>query len=171
MTRTSTRRSLIMLCSVLVPAVVYAGSASSSFRVTATLDPACTVETTPASFGHYNPLTTHAAVPLDVNATVTITCSKGMTTTIALDPGQYAAHAKGTTRAMKVAVGDEYLNYELYQDVVRTTLWGSAGETLLAPPVAPDTRPRTFFIFGRIPPGQNVIPGEYGDTVLAIVNF
>jgi hypothetical protein len=85
------------------------------------------------SFGHYNSVTTHASAPLDINGTVTITCSKGMATTIALDRGDYAAQAIGTTRAMKLVSADEYLNYELFQDVVRTTLWGSTGETLCAP--------------------------------------
>jgi len=123
------------------------------------------------SFGHYNSLTTHASAPLDINGTVTITCSKGMATTIALDRGNYGAQARGTTRAMKLVSADEYLNYELYQDVVRTMLWGSTGETLLVPAVTPDTQPRTFFIYGRIPPAQNVASGEYIDTVIAIVNF
>jgi spore coat protein U-like protein len=155
----------------LYAASAEAGSATSSFRVTATVDPACTIQTTPLTFGHYNSLTTHSAAPLDVNGTVTITCSKGMVTRIALDPGRYAAHAVGTTRAMKLLLGEDYLNYELYQDVVRTTLWGSTGETLFVPPVAPDTKPRSFFIFGRIPPGQTIASGDYADTVMAIVNF
>ena len=155
----------------LCAASAHAGSATSSFRVTATVDPACTIQTTPLTFGHYNSLTTHRAAPLDVNGTVTITCSKGMVTRIALDPGRHAAQAVGTTRAMKLLSGDDYLNYELYQDIVRTTLWGSTGETLFVPPVAPDTKPRSFFVFGRIPAGQTIASGDYADTVMAIVNF
>jgi spore coat protein U-like protein len=163
---------LISLCVLgMMPLNANAGSATSAFRVTATLDPTCTIQTTPMIFGHYNSLTAHASAPLDINGTVTITCSKGMATTIALDRGDYAAQAIGTTRAMKLVSADEYLNYELYQDVVRTTLWGSAGETIFVPAVAPDTHPRTFFIYGRIPPAQNVASGEYLDTVIAIVNF
>ena len=155
----------------LMQAQAHAGSATATFRVTVTLDPTCTIQTTPMTFGHYNALTIHAFVSLDVNGTFTITCSKGMATTIGLDPGRHAAHATGTTRAMKLVSADEYLNYELYQDVVRTTLWGSTGETLFVPPVAPDTHPRTFFIYGRIPAAQNVASGDYLDTVIAIVNF
>jgi len=113
----------------------------------------------------------HTSTALDVNGTVTITCSKGMITTIALDPGRYAAHAIGTTRAMKHVAVDEYLNYELYQDVTRVVLWGSTGETLFVPAIAPDTNPRTFFIFGRVPPAQDVTIGDFVDTVVAIVNF
>ena len=56
-----------------------------------------------------------------------------MATTIALDRGDYAAQAIGTTRAMKLVSADEYLNYELFQDVVRTTLWGQHRETIFVP--------------------------------------
>jgi spore coat protein U-like protein len=164
-------RYFVSLSMILMPALGLAGSATSTFRVTATLDPTCTIQTTPATFGHYNPITTHAAAPLDVNSSVTITCSKGMATTIGLDRGQHADHAQGTTRAMKHVSQAEYLSYEFYQDPVRTTLWGTAGENLVVPPIAPDTNPRTFFIFGRIPPAQDVSAGEYHDTVIAIVNF
>lgn len=153
------------------PSVVTAGSASSTFRVTATLDPTCTIQTTPVDFGHYNPLTVNATQPLDVNATVTIACSKGMATTIALDRGLHGDRAEGTTRAMKHVSADEYLSYELYQDVIRATLWGTAGGNIFVPPIAVDTKPRTFLIYGRIFPSQNSAIGEYGDTIVAIVNF
>ena len=113
----------------------------------------------------------YSMLPAVGSFTVTIACSKGMVTRIALDPGRHAAHAVGTTRAMKLLSGDDYLNYELYQDIVRTTLWGSTGETLFVPPVAPDTKPRSFFVFGRIPAGQTIASGDYADTVMAIVNF
>ena len=164
-------RYLTSLAMMLVPAWCLAGSATSAFRVTATLDPTCTIQTTPAAFGHYNPLTTQATSPLDITGSVTITCSKGMATTIGLDRGLHADYAQGTTRAMKHHVRDEYLHYELYQDPIHTTLWGTSGAHLVVPPVAPDTKPRTYLIFGRIPAGQDVSAGEYHDTVVAIVNF
>lgn len=164
-------RYLTSLAITLVPAWCLAGSATSTFRVTATLDPTCTIQTTPATFGHYNPLTTHAATPLDITSSVTITCSKGMATTIGLDRGLHADDAQGTTRAMKHVSKNEYLSYDLYQDTVHTTLWGTSGAHLVVPPVAPDTKPRTYWIFGRIPAGQDVSIGDYHDTIVAIVNF
>ena len=171
MSTTFVFRYLLSVGLVVIPAIASAGSAASSFRVTATLDPACTIQTTPATFGHYNPLTTHATAPLDVNSSVTVTCSKGMASTIALDRGQHAQHAQGKTRAMKLVSGDEYMSYEFYQDVIRTTLWGATGENQVILPLAPDTKPRTIFIYGRIPPAQDVTAGDYSDTVVAIVNF
>ncbi len=164
-------RYLTSLAMIFMPSLAMAGSATSAFRVTATLDPTCTVQTTPATFGHYNPLTTHAATPLDITSSVTITCSKGMATTIGLDRGLHADYAQGTTRAMKHVLRDEYLSYDLYQDAVHATLWGTSGVHLVVPPVAPDTKPRTYLIFGRVPAGQDVSIGHYHDTIVAIVNF
>lgn len=167
----TTYRWLVVLSLILTPALALAGSAASSFRVTVTLDPTCTIQTTPATFGHYNPLTTHATAPLDITSSVTITCSKGMATTIGLDRGQHANQAQDTTRAMKHVSEPDYLNYELYQDAIHTTLWGTTGAHLVVPPVAQDTKPRTYLIFGRIPPAQDVSAGAYHDTVVAIINF
>jgi spore coat protein U-like protein len=42
---------------------------------------------------------------------------------------------------------------------------------LFVPPVALNKNPRTFFIYGRIPPAQDRAAGNYADTVVAIVNF
>lgn len=164
-------RYLTSLAMTLVPAWCLAGSATSTFRVTATLDPTCTIQTTPATFGHYNPLTTHATSPLDIISSVTITCSKGMATTIGLDRGLHADDAQGTTRAMKHVSQNEYLSYDLFQDPIHTTLWGTSGAHLVVPPVAEDTKPRTYLIFGRVPAGQDVSLGDYHDTVVAVVNF
>ena len=42
---------------------------------------------------------------------------------------------------------------------------------VLTPPAAPDTTPRTFAVYGRIPAAQDKPLGSYSDTVIATVNF
>jgi len=158
------------LVSVFLASSVYAGSATSSFSVTASVVASCSISTTTLAFGNYDPIVTNASTPLDVNGSVTITCTKGATTTIGLDPGQNAANATGTTRAMATA-GPDYLSYELYQDTNHSTLWGNSGAGLYTPAVAPNKNPRTFTIYGRIPPAQASTIGSYTDTVVATVNF
>jgi len=148
----------------------HAGSATSSFTVSAAVVASCTISTTTLGFGNYDPIVTNATTPLDVNGSVTITCTKGSTTTIGLDAGQNSAQAVGTTRAMQVA-GPDYLSYELYQDTGRTTVWGNSGVALFTPAAAPNKNPRSFSIYGRIPAGQGSTIGNYTDTVVATVNF
>lgn len=169
MKRLSALASLSMgLC--LVATSAYAGSATSSFTVSASVISSCTIASTTLAFGNYDPIVTNATTPLDVNGSFTITCTKGAATTVGLDVGTNAVHATGTTRAMATA-GPDYLSYELYQDTGHTTLWGNSGASLFTPAVAPSKSPRTFSIYGRIPAAQGSTIGSYTDTVVATVNF
>lgn len=153
-----------------VPAV-HAQSAPSNFTVSAAVTRTCLISTVDMNFGNYDPISTHATTPLDVNGSVQITCTRGTLATIDLSPGANSTNAVGTTRAMAGA-GPEYLSYELYRDNTFGQVWGvgSPGNALV-PPAAPDRNPRTFTIYGRIPAGQDRSVGNYSDTVTATVNF
>lgn len=148
------------------PVELYAGSASTSLSVSATVASSCTISTAAIDFGSYDPVVTHAAANLDGTGTVTITCTKGTVTTVGLDLG---ANAVLTTRRM--AAGTERLTYELYKDSGRTSVWGSSGGNLLDTGVAPSKAARPFTVYGRVPSGQDISAGSYSDTVTATVNF
>lgn len=148
----------------------YAATATSSFTVSASVVSSCTISATTLAFGNYDPIVTNVSTPLDVNGSVSITCTKGAATTIGLDAGQNAANAIGTTRAMATA-GPDYLSYELFQDSGHSTLWGNSGASLFTPAVAPTKNVRTFTIYGRIPANQGSTIGSYTDTIVATVNF
>ena len=98
---------------------------------------------------------------------MTITCTKGATTTIGLDNG---ANASSGQRRMKDGTTD-YLNYFLFSDTGRTTAWGNAAGSWVVPPAAPDKTARPYSVYGRITAGQDVPAGTYNDTVIATVNF
>lgn len=161
--------SVFVLC--LATPAVHAQTAASNFTVSAAVTATCSISTIDMNFGNYDPITTHATTPLDVNGSVTIACTRGTATHIDLSPGSNAANALGTTRAMATA-GPDYLSYELYQENTFTTVWGvgSPGNAFV-PPVAPSRAPRSFTIYGRIPAGQDGTVGNYSDTVTATVNF
>ena len=146
---------------------VAAGSATANLNVSATVSANCTISTAPVAFPAYDPIATHASANDDGTGTVTITCTKGTAATIGLGLG---ANASGSQRRMKDATTD-YLNYALYLDGGRTTIWGTASPNLLAPVAAPDKSPRPFTVYGRIPFAQDVPAGAYTDTVVAAVNF
>lgn len=150
------------------PSMISAGSASTSLSVSAVVTNNCAIVTSPMAFGVYDPIIVHATLPLDGIGTVTVTCTKGAVTTIALDAGGNAPGI-GTTRAM--LGGGVKLSYEIYQDPGRTIFWGNSSPNLFNPPVAPSRAPRSFTVYGRIPSGQDVPGGNYSDTVLATVNF
>jgi spore coat protein U-like protein len=64
-----------------------------------------------------------------------------------------------------------FLTYELYQEVGRVTVWGTAGGALLSPSAAPSKAARDFTVYGRVTAGQDATAGSYTDTVVATVNF
>jgi spore coat protein U-like protein len=95
-----------------------AATATANLSVTATVTTNCTITTSAVAFGSYDPIVTHASANLDQNGSVTITCTKGAATTIALDLGN---NASGSVRRMKDS-GTNYMAYELYQEAGRTTV-------------------------------------------------
>jgi spore coat protein U-like protein len=146
---------------------VEAASATSNLNVTASVGANCTISTATVAFPAYDPVVANASTNDDGTGSVIITCTRGTAATIGLGLG---ANASGSQRRMKDATTD-YLNYELYQDAGRATVWGTTGAGLLSPAAAPDKNPRTLTVYGRIPSAQDVPAGSYSDTVVATVNF
>jgi spore coat protein U-like protein len=143
-----------------------AQTATANLAVSATVTNNCTISTAPLNFGSYDPVVTHAATPLDGTGTVTIACTRGAAATIGLGLG---LNASGSTRRM--SNGTEFLAYELYKENTHADVWGNAGAQLLSAGAAPSRAPRNFTVYGQVPANQDVISGNYSDTVVATVNF
>ena len=172
------RFALGLVFVILVSAVpVFAGAASTNLAVSASIGNNCTIATSPVAFGAYDPVVTNLTTPLDGAGTVSITCTKGATTTVALGLG---ANATGTTRRMTDGAAD-FLTYEAYQPPDTTpgtgcsytspTVWGTSGANLFTPLAAPNKSARVYNVCGRVTAGQDQPAGSYTDTVLATVNF
>jgi spore coat protein U-like protein len=78
---------------------------------------ACTVATTPVAFGNYDVL---LATPADTTGTVTITCTGRSTAVVSIGPGY---NNNINPRTMHLI---DLLNYYLYTDAARTTVWETA---------------------------------------------
>ena len=145
-----------------------AATATANLSVSATIANNCTITTAAVGFPAYDPIVTHSAAPDDsTSGSVTITCTKGSAATIGLGLG---SNASGSQMRMLNGAAN-FLNYALYQDAGRLTVWGNSGAGLLSPVAAPSKAPRTFTVYGRIPAGQDLPAGTYADTVTATVNF
>jgi spore coat protein U-like protein len=127
----------------------------------------CTISTAALAFGSYDPVVAHASANLDGSGTVIVACTKGAVATVGLGLG---SNASGSTRRMTNGAS-EFLTYELYQDAGRTTVWGNAGAGLYSPGAAPSKTARNFTVYGRVAANQDVVAGNYSDTVVATVNF
>ncbi|MBD2145949.1 spore coat U domain-containing protein [Sphaerospermopsis sp. FACHB-1194] len=148
-----------------------AGTATSNITVSTTVIHSCSISTTPLAFGDYDPIVTHATTHLDATATVTTTCSNGGGTYIRL--GQGANAATGSTnvspeRRLKSSI-NEYINYNIYQNSGRTTIWGNTLDT--SPNPMGNGSAQVTTIYGRIPAGQTADDTTYSDTVVATVEW
>ena len=101
----------VLALMVLVASPAFAGSATANVSVSANIANVCTISTSAVAFGAYDPIVTNASTALDASGAVTITCTKGASTTVGLGLG---ANAAGSVRKMKDS-GSNLLTYELYQ--------------------------------------------------------
>jgi spore coat protein U-like protein len=71
-----------------------------------------------------------------------------------------------------MANGANLLNYAVYTDSARSTVWGDggAGATATIDGTGSGTAQSTT-IYGRIPAGQTVPAGSYSDTVNVTVTY
>lgn len=167
--RHSTTLRTLLLALALVAPVAHAGTASSSFQVSATVVSACTVSGTTLDFGGaIDPLAT--STPLDASGTLTVTCTNSTPYSVSLDAG---SNAGGPTnfadRAMKN--GSNTLGYQLYTSAGRSTVWGD-GSGGSAPHTGTGTgSDQTLNIYGRLPTLSGVVPGAYTDTVTVTVSY
>ncbi len=150
---TGWKRSMRVKQGILLIAMIFAAGGSAMA--------ACSVTTTPVSFGTYL-----GANNVSSTGTVATHCSGLPAVTIVqvrMDAGQNAV-GSFTARKMQSASGHR-LNYNLYIDAAHTKIWG-------------DGTPGTFIqqgfnltIYGLLPGGQTAVPGTYNDTVLVTITW
>lgn len=137
-----------------------------------TLVCACSVSTTAVSFGTYNPL---SGSVLDATGNVRVTCGGvlglGVPYQIKLNKGQYSSDFS----PRKMASGANRLNYDLYTDASRQTIWQDASPNWVTGSITIVLLGGTsndHTVYGRIPTGQPTVPpGNYADTVLVTVEY
>ncbi|MES2945254.1 MAG: spore coat U domain-containing protein [Pseudomonadota bacterium] len=156
-----------------------AQTVNANMAVSATIAGSCSLIANPLAFSVYDPL---AAVDLDVQSTVVLTCSTGAGASLAMGIG---ANSTGTgvtaQRRMRVGATTNYLNYSIFQPSATTasaacaytTAWGNGttGGASLAIGVAASPTARTYNVCGRIPTGQSSSIGTYNDTVVVTVTL
>jgi len=156
-----------MVCAVSLPA--WAGSASTTFQVNATVVSACTVSGSLLNFGNsIDPLST--SVPLDASSSLTVQCTNTTPYSVALNAGLNAGGAANfTSRTMKN--GSYSMGYQLYTDVARSTVWGDGTASSSTVAGTGSGGNQTLTIYGRIPALTGAVPGTYTDTVTVTISY
>lgn len=140
----------------------------------------CSVSATALPFNSYNPL---SGSPTTSIGTVTASCKLTVSTgglaqlvsyTLSLSAGQSGSFS---SRSLARSGGGGALGYNIYTDSGMTTIWGdgtggsqqqSGSLTVL---VLGASVSNMFSAYGKIPAGQTVAGGSYGDTIVVTMSF
>lgn len=145
--------------------VVLAGVLHSS-EASAQPSPSCSISATAVSFGTYNVFSGSA---VDSTGTITYRCnSRAANITISLTRGSSSSYDP-----RQMSKGAERLNYNLFRNAARTTVWGdgTSGTSMYTNANPPNNRNVNLTVYGRVPAGQDVSAGTFSDTVTAVINF
>jgi spore coat protein U-like protein len=138
--------------------------------ISATVVSSCSITALPVAFGNYDAL---SATPTDATGSVAVTCSVGSLPKIWLGQGLHAD--TGSTAAVPVRRmingTTNFLGYQLYQELLRTNVWGATDASSPAALPALGITAVQSTIYGRVPINQTSLTGSYADTVVATVNF
>lgn len=127
----------------------------------------CNLTTTGVNFGAYDVFLT---TPADSTGTATILCDA--TTNVATSIGQSPNSGGFNPRRMKHSSLGDLMIYNLYTDSSRTIIWGDGtGGTSTVTQKAIKNKPLNLTIYGRIPPGQDVSGGLYGETLTVTITW
>ncbi|VWB63488.1 lipoprotein [Burkholderia arboris] len=139
------------------------GQNTATFPVTLTVTNDCTITAPDVNFGSAPTVASFA----QVNGSLSLTCTKGMTYTVGLSPGSHAA-ANGRRQ---MTSGTNVLQYDIYA-ANGGTIWGQATNRVGSGGAADGTAVQTFPYVARIYTDQSTPPvGSYTDSVIVDVRY
>lgn len=119
------------------------------------------------SFGDYD---VFAGTPLDTSGSFSYTCTDvaGGSIVVHLSTG-----SAGTYSPRTLVSGAFVLEYNLYLDAARTSIWGdnTSGTSQYGPLTPGEGEATPVNVYGRVPAGQNARVGSYEDTVVVTIIF
>jgi spore coat protein U-like protein len=142
----------------------FAATATTTFTVQVTLTATCVINSAGTlNFGTQGVLTAN----VDQTSTIAVQCTDTTPYDIGLDAG-VGSGASVATR--KMTSGGATVNYRLYSDTGRTTVWGN---TVLTDTVnaTGNGASQSYTVYGRIPAQTTPAPGTYTDTVTVTVTY
>lgn len=133
-----------------------AQTASEDLSVTLEVASECSVTTTAVAFSGYT-----GTANSDAAGEINVTCTDGASYSVTL------AATSGGSGTRTLTSGSDTLNYSLYSDSGRSTLFPeSSGEARNGTGAS-----QTIPVYGRVASGQAVKVGSYSDTVTVTVTY
>ena len=151
---------------------IFAGTATDNMAVTTDVGISCTITVADLTFTSYDPT---YGVDNDSTGSVTSTCTTGGSVVLTL--GQGSSADSGSTDAAPIrrmvgttgAASGTYLNYGLYQEGGRTTVFGNTSDTGGSFTATGGADVTT--VYGRIPKEQAAAVGSFVDSVSVTLTY
>ena len=145
----------------------YAATQTENLLISADIATSCTMTNTDIAFGDYLPLTTHATATLDATATITSTCTSGVSAVLTL--GQGSVPLSGSSDAAPLRSTSGGLAYNLYTDSAHTTVWGNTSVTGVA--VTGTGAGLATTVYGAVASGQTTPTTGGADSVVLLLTY
>ncbi len=160
--------SLCLLTAAMCSAQISnAEIATGVMTVTATVAASCIVGTSTLAFG----TTTSAAIlagNTDAQGAVDVNCTNGSAYIIALDIG---AGSGATFASRTMTAGTNLLNYTVFTDTGRTTVWGDGTSNSITVSGIGTGLAQSLAAYGRIFADQNALAANYSDVIAVSVSY
>jgi spore coat protein U-like protein len=155
----------------LVGGPAVATTTSQTFAVQLQIQAQCVINSTAIlNFGTAGVLGGAAGnVNTDQTTTLSVQCTNTTPYDIGLDAGTTAS-ATVSQRLLFSSSNNATINYNLYTDSARSTVWGNTlGSTTVH--VTGNGAAQSYTIYGRVPPQTTPAPGTYTDTVTVTITY
>jgi spore coat protein U-like protein len=142
----------------------FAATATSTFQVQVAITATCTINSaTTLNFGTQGVLSAN----VDQTSTIQVQCTNTTPYNIGLDAGTGSG---ATVAVRKLTSGGNTVNYTLYSDTGRTTVWGNTVSTDTVAGTGNGSA-QSYTVYGRIPTQTTPAPGNYADTITVTVTY
>jgi spore coat protein U-like protein len=150
----------LILCTLAHPS--HAATTTSTFTVQMTVTSSCVINSSSTlSFGSQGVLVAN----VDNTSTIQVQCTNTTPYNIGLDAGTGA-----TVTTRKMTNGANTINYSLYSDSGRATVWGNTiGTNTVA--ATGSGASQSYTVYGRVPPQTTPAAATYTDTITVTVTY
>ncbi len=157
------RLMLGLIAGLSMAGTSYAATTIANFQVRMTIQADCRiVSASDLNFGTNGVISAN----VEVNSSLNVQCTNLTPYTIGLNAGTGSG---ATVAARLMTLSGATIQYSLYSDAARTTVWGDAAANWVA--ATGNGASQLYSIFGRVPPQTTPVPGLYTDTVTVTVTF
>ena len=156
------QRALLAAGLIAATTGALASTVSTSFQVQANVNAQCSISAVNLTFPAVDPLNSQT----DGATTVTVKCTKNSAYTVGLNAGTTA----GSTIAQRLmANGADTMDYNLYTDIGRTSVWGNSAGSWVSGTGAGMGTAQVLNVYGRVAAGQtNLAVGTFTEPTVTV---